>query len=213
MFVLNALSRKPVAFWAVVSVLLIAAGAAGARKIRRDGGTLRGVLARRRQRARERVGAAGMLHVEAPRGAGYVALATFPCVLLALVATPRSYTTKGVYLPALADARWQLWCIAIAVAGAVIGTDFWFGLGTCVRALARDGFSTAIVGVSIVMAAASPLLIIWQVESRPGWLAVLAAQFVWPFAGASLGTNVSERRKRRLSPPAPSSSLASSPAE
>jgi hypothetical protein len=34
------------------------------------------------------------------------------------------------------------------------------------------------------------LMIFWQVSSRPVWLAVMAAQFSWPFAGLLLGATV-----------------------
>ena len=108
-----------------------------------------------------------------------------------------------MYPPPVADARWQLWCIAVAVVGAVVALDYWFGLGTCVRALAADGFSTAAVGATIALAAISPLMVFWQVGSRPAWLAVMAAQLTWPLGGGVLGAAVSGRRKRRLSPPVP----------
>ena len=81
--------------------------------------------------------------------------------------------------------------------------DCWLGLGTSVRALATDACAASIAGVTIALAVTSPLMIFWPVESRPAWLAVLAAQFCWPFAGLMLGATVSGRRKRRLSPPAP----------
>jgi hypothetical protein len=187
---------------------IIAAVALGVRKVRRGGEPVRNVLLQRRQRARARLDSAGKLRAEAPLAAGYVALASFPAVLLALVAT-RSFGAKGVYLPPGADARWQLWCITVAMAGAVVALDYWLGLGTCVRALAADGFTAATVGVTTALAVTSPLMIFWQVGSRPAWLGVMAAQFSWPFAGLMLGAAVSGRRKRRLSPPVPRRSPAS----
>lgn len=141
----------------------------------------------------------GELRAEAPLAAGYASLASFPAVLLALVAT-RTLGAKGVYLPPAADARWQLWCIAIAVAGAAVALDCWLGLGTCARALGDGGFTAATLGVTTALAVTSPLMIFWQVGSRPAWLAVMTAQFSWPFAGVMLGAAVSWRRKRRLSP-------------
>ena len=77
------------------------------------------------------------------------------------------------------------------------------------RALAADGFTAATVAVTTALAVTSPLMIFWQVGSRPAWLAVMAAQFSWPFAGLILGAAVSGRRKRRLSPPVPRRSPAS----
>jgi hypothetical protein len=63
--------------------------------------------------------------------------------------------------------------------------------------------------VTTALAVTSPLMIFWQVGSRPAWLAVMAAQFSWPFAGVMLGAAVSGRRKRRLSPLLPRRSPAS----
>jgi hypothetical protein len=85
----------------------------------------------------------------------------------------------------------------------VIALDCWYGLGTCVGALGGDGVSAAIAGVTIALAVTSPLLAFGQVDSRPAWLSVFAAQFCWPFAGAMLGRTTSSRRKRRLCTPAP----------
>lgn len=176
--------------------------ALGVRKVRRGGELVRDVLRQRRQRDRARVDSAGKLRAEAPLAAGYVAVTSFPAVFLALVAT-RTLGAKGVYLPPAADARWQLWCIAIAAVGAVVALDCWLGLGTCARALGDGGFTAATVGVTIALAATSPLMIFWPVGSRPAWLAVMVAQFSWPFAGAMLGAAVSGRRKRLASPPVP----------
>ncbi len=195
------LSAHPVALLVLVPALIITAVVLGVRKVRRGGEPLRDVLHGRRQRGRARVDSADKLHVEAPLGAGWAALASFPAVLLALVAT-RSFGVRGVYLPPATDARWQLGCVAIAVAGAVVAVDYWFGLGTSVRALATDACAAAIAVVTIALAVTSPLMIVWLVESRPAWLVVLAAQLCWPFAGLMLGAAVSGRRKRRLSPPA-----------
>ncbi|HEY6787929.1 MAG TPA: ribosomal protein L7/L12 [Trebonia sp.] len=195
------LSAYRVALLAVVPAVIITAVALGVRKVRRSGEPVRDVVLRQRQRARARVDSADKLHAEAPRAAGIAALASFPAVILALVATPHG--ARGVYLPPAADARWQLWCIAIAVAGAVAALDYWLGLGTCVKALTTDSVTAATVAATAALAATSPLMVSWQVESRPAWLAVIAAQFSWPFAGMILGAAVSERRKRRLSPPAP----------
>jgi hypothetical protein len=116
-------------------------------------------------------------------------------VFLALVAAPRA---GGVSLPSAADARWQLWCIAIGVVICVIALGCWFGFGTSVRALASDGFTAAAVGFTIALAAVSPLMIFHHIESRAAWLGIAAAQFVWPFAGQFLCGTVSGRRKRRL---------------
>jgi hypothetical protein len=197
-----------VALLTLVPAVIIAAVALGVREARRGGEPVRDVLLQRRQRARARLDSAGKLQAEAPLAAGYAALASFPAVLLALAATG-SFGAKGVYLPPAADACWQLWCIAIAVAGAAVALDCWLGLGTCVRALAADGFTAATVAVTTALAVTSPLMIFWQVGSRPAWLAVMAAQFSWPFAGLMLGAAVSGRRKRRLSPPVPRRSPAS----
>ncbi len=197
-----------VALLVLVPALIIAAVVLGVRKVRRGGEPLRDVLFGRRQRARARVDSADKLHAEAPLGAGWAALASFPAVLLALVATG-SFGARGVYLPPATDARWQLWCVAIAVVAAVVAVDCWLGLGISVRALATDAWAAAIAGVTIALAVTSPLMILWPVESRPAWLGVLAAQFCWPFAGLMLGAAVSGRRKRRLAPPAPRRSPAS----
>lgn len=191
-----------IALLAFVPAVIIAAAALGVLKARRGGEPLRDVLLRRRQRDRARLDSAGRLHAEAPLAAGYAALASAPAVLLALVTTV-SFGTKGVHLPPAADARWQLWCIATAVTGAAVALDYWFGPGTCVRAIATDGFTAATVGVTTALAVTSPLMVFWQVGSRPAWLAVMAAQFSWPFAGTMLGAAVSSRRKRRLNPPVP----------
>ena len=195
------LSAHPVTILVLVPAAIIVAGVLGVRQFRRRGEPLRDVLRGRRQQGRARVDSADKLRVEAPLGAGWAALASLPAVLLALVAT-RSFGVRGVYLPPAADARWQLWCVAIAVAGAVVAVDYWFGLGTSARALATDAGAAAIAVVTIALAVTSPLMILWPVDSRPAWLAVLAAQLCWPFAGLMLGAAVSSRRKRRLSPPA-----------
>ena len=205
---INVLLGYRVALLTLVPALILTTVVLGVRKVRRGGEPVREVLRQRRQRARARLDSAGKFHAEAPLAAGYVALASFPAVFLALVAT-RSFGVKGVYLPPATDARWQLWCIAATVVGAVIALDCWFGLGTCARALATDGFTAPTVGVTTALAATSPLMIFWQVGSRPAWLAVMAAQFSWPFAGVMLGAAVSGRRKRRLSPLMPRRSPAS----
>ena len=180
------LSAHPVALLVLVPALIIAVVVVGVRKVRGSGVPLRDVLLQRRQRARARVDSADKLHAEAPLGAGWAALASFPAVLLALVATG-SFGVSGVYLPPTADARWQLWCVAIAAAGAVVVADCRFGLGTSVRALATDAGAAAIAVVTIALAVTSPLMLLWPVDSRPAWLAVLAAQFCWPFAGRLAG--------------------------
>jgi ribosomal protein L7/L12 len=140
MVLIRVLSTYPVAFLAVVPAEIIAAVALGVRKVRRGGEPALSVVRQRRQRARARLDSADKRHAQVPLAAGYAAFASFPAVFLALAATG-SFDAQGVYLPPAADARWQLWCIAIAVAGAVVALDFWFGLGTCVRALAADGFT------------------------------------------------------------------------
>lgn len=211
MVLINVLFAFRVALVTLVPAVIVGAVVLGVRQVRRGGEPVRDVLRQLRQlrqRARARLDSADKFHAEAPLGAGYVALASFPAVLLALVAT-RSFGVKGVYLPPATDARWQLWCIAAAVAGAVVVLDYWFGLGTCARALATDGFTAATFGVTTALAATSPLMIFSQVGSRPAWLAVMAAQLSWPFAGVMLGAAVSGRRKRRLSPPVPRRSPAS----
>jgi hypothetical protein len=208
MVLIHVLSAHRAALLALVPAVIIAAVALGVRKVRRGGEPVRNVLLQRRQRARARLNSAGKLRAEAPLAAGCAALASFPAVLLALVAT-RSFGAKVVYLPPATDARWQLWCIALAVAGAVVALDYWLGLGTCARALAADGFSAATVGVTAALAVTSPLMIFWQVGSRPAWLWVMAAQFSWPFAGGIAGAAVSGRRKRRLSSHVPPRSPAS----
>ena len=142
MVLINVLLGYRVALVTLVPAEIIGAVALGVRKVRRGGEPVRDVLRQRRQRARARLDSAGKFHAEAPLGAGYVALASFPAVLLALVAT-RSFGVKGVYLPPATDARWQLWCIAAAVVGTVVALDYWFGLGTCARALATDGLTAA----------------------------------------------------------------------
>ena len=67
-------------------------------------------------------------------------------------------------LPPAADAR--LWYIAAAALIAVVGLDCWYGLGTSVRALATDGFTSAIIAFTVALAAASPLMTFHHVESR-----------------------------------------------
>ena len=80
------LSAHPVVFLVLVPALIITTVVLGVRKVRRGGEPLRDVL-HGRQLARARVDSAGKLHAEAPLGAGWAALASFPAVLLALVAT------------------------------------------------------------------------------------------------------------------------------
>ena len=81
------LSAHPVVFLVLVPALIITTVVLGVRKVRRGGEPLRDVLHGRRQLARARVDSAGKLDAEAPLGAGWAALASFPAVLLALVAT------------------------------------------------------------------------------------------------------------------------------
>jgi hypothetical protein len=185
----------PALFLAVVTITAVLA----VRQIRRDGETVRAVLLRRRQRARERLGTAGMLRAKAPHAAGVMAFASFFAAILALVAAPMH--TNVVNLPPETDARWQLCCIAVVLVGAAAGLDYWYGLGTCVRALAADWFTAAAVGVTAALAAVPSLMIFWRVESRPAWLAVIAVQVCWALGGAILCATVSRRRMRRL--PAP----------
>jgi hypothetical protein len=152
--------------------------------------------------ARARVDSADKLYVRAPRAAGWAALVSSPAVILACVAT-RSFGATGIYLPPAADARVELWCIVVALPAAIVALDCWFGLGRSMRALATDFFTAAVVGATMALAAISPLMVLWRVESRPAWLWVLAAQFLWPFAGLFTAHAVSERRQRRLFPPPP----------
>jgi ribosomal protein L7/L12 len=180
-----------------VPAVIVVAVAVGVRRVRRGGEPVRVVVLRRRERARARLGSAAQLRAEAPAAAGIAAMASFFAVILALVATG-SPGARGVHLPPAADARWQLWGIAIAVAVAVAALDCWFGAGTCVRAVAGDGVTAAITGMSVGLAVLSPLMVLWQTGSRPAWLGVVAAQVVWPFAGGIAGVAVSGRRKRRL---------------
>jgi hypothetical protein len=171
-------------------------------KIRRSGEPASAVLLRNLREARARVDSPAKLRAETPLAVGAVAALGFPAVILGLVAT-QSFGAKGVHLPPVADARWALWCTGIAMAGTVICVDCLLGLGTCVRALARDAFSSALLAVTVTLAVLSPLMVFWRVESRPAWLAVIAAQFTWMFAGFLLGGIVSQRRKRPLYPPRP----------
>jgi hypothetical protein len=182
--------------------MIAVAVTAGVWKVRRNGEHVGAFLLRKLRRARERVDSPAKLRVEKPLAVSGAVMCSFPAVILALVAT-QSFGAKGVHLPPVADARWQLWYIGIAVAGTVVVLDCLLGLGTCVRALARDGFSSALLAVTVALAALSPSMVFWRVEWRPAWLAVMVAQFVWPFAGGFVGAIVSGRRKRRLSPPPP----------
>jgi hypothetical protein len=152
--------------------------------------------------ARARVDSADKLYVQAPRAAGWAALVSWPAVILAFAVT-RSFGATGIYLPAAADAHFELWCIVVALPAAIVALDCWFGLGASMRALASDFFTAAVVGATMALAAISPLMVLWQVESRPAWLWVLAAQFLWPFAGLFTAHAVSGRRQRRLFPPPP----------
>jgi large subunit ribosomal protein L7/L12 len=165
------------------------------RRVHRRGDTLRGILLRRRQAAQARVDSADKLHAQAPVGAAVFALASFPAAILALVAAPRA---GGLDLPPAADARLQLLCVAAVVLAAVIGVDCWYGFGISVRALATDRFTSAAVGFTVALAAASPLMIFYHVDSRAAWLAVAVTQWSWCFAGFFLCAVVSERRNRRL---------------
>lgn len=209
---LLALLERYVSLPLLVPAVIIVAVALGVRQLRRGGEPVRDVLRQRRQRARAGVDSVGKLRAKSPGAAGFAALASFPAVFLALVAT-QSPSATDILLPPAADARWQLWCVAAAALGAVIALDYWHGPGTCARAVAADGFTAAILGVTVALAAASPLMIFWQIGSRPAWLAVAAAQFSWPFAGLFLGAAVSGRRKRRLPPPAPPRAPADDPGE
>jgi hypothetical protein len=152
--------------------------------------------------ARARVDSADKLYVQAPRAAGWAALASWPAVILAFGAT-RSFGASGIYLPPAADARFELWCIVVALPAAIVALDCVFGLGASMRALATDFFTSTVVGATMALAAISPLMVLWQVESRPAWLWVQAAQFRWPFAGLLTTHAVAGRRQRRLLPPPP----------
>ena len=158
-------------------------------------------LPQARRRALARVDTLAKLHAEAPLAVGGVTLCSFPAVFLALVATP--FGARGVHLPPIADARWQLWGIGIALAVIVVALDCVLGLGTCARALARDGSSCTLLAATVALAVLSPSMVYWRVESRPAWLAVIAAQFVWPFIGFFLGGMATGSRRTRMSPPPP----------
>jgi hypothetical protein len=188
----------------LIPAVIIAAIAVAGQRVHRRGESVRDVVLQWRQLARDRVDSAAKLRAEAPLAAGLAASVSILAVSLTLATVP--FSGRGVYLPPAADARWQLWCIAIAAVGAVIAVDCWFGLGTCVRALATDGVTASFIAVTIALAATSPLMIFWQVGSRPAWLALIAAQFLWIFGGVFLGAAVCGRRRRRLSPsPSPRS--------
>lgn len=180
----------------------IVAAAAGVRKVHQSGETVSAVVAERRGLARARVDSPEKVHASAPVAAGFVALASWPAVILALVAT-RYFGAKGVYLPPEGDARIQFWSIAVAVLGAVVALDYWFGLGTTARTLTTDGFAGTTVGATLAMAALPSLMIFREVESRPAWIGLIVAQFCWSFAGVFLGGIVSKRRKKRLVPLVP----------
>jgi hypothetical protein len=205
MVLLLALSRHLGAMSALVlTVVTVVAVAPAVRMARRGGQPVRLVLLQPLQRLRgvkARLEPAGQLHARAPLAAGCAALASFPAVILALVAAPSH--APGVRLPSVTDARWQLCCIAIAVVAAVVVLDGWLGPGTCARAVATDGFSASVAGFTVTLAAMPSLLTFGQVGARPAWLWLIAAQFCWPFVGAFLGKGVSERRTRRLSPAGP----------
>ena len=179
---------------------LITALAAVVLRRRRGGEPLRLVLPRKLRSARESVDSPAKLRAETPLAVGAAAVLSFP--FIALAAT-QSFGANGVSLPPAADARAALWLIGIALAGAVVVLDCTLGLGTCMRALARDGFSSALLAVNVALAVLPALMIFWRVESRPAWLAVMAAQFVWMFAGFIVGGIVTGRRRTRLSPPPP----------
>jgi ribosomal protein L7/L12 len=178
-----------------VAAVAVAIAAVRVRRLRRRGETVRGILLRRRERARALVDSADKLRALAPVGAGLVTLASFPAVFLALAAAPMA---GGVSLPPAADARLQLWCIAAAVLIAAVGLDCWYGPGISARALSADGFIAAELGFTVALAATSPLMIFHHVESRGAWLWMVAVQFGWPFAGLIVCAVVSGRRKRRL---------------
>jgi ribosomal protein L7/L12 len=178
-----------------VAAVAVSIAALRVRRVHRRGESVRGVLLRRRQRARALVDAADKLRALAPLAAGIFTLCSFPAVFLALVAAP---STGGVSLPPAADARLQLCCIAAGVLIAIVGLDCWYGPGVSVRALSTDGFIVAEIGFTVALAATSPLMIFHHVESRGVWLWMVAVQFGWPFAGLIVCAVVSERRKRRL---------------
>ncbi|TVZ05702.1 ribosomal protein L7/L12 [Trebonia kvetii] len=184
----------------LVPALIAAAATAGVWRVRRDGEQVGAVLLRKLRRARERVDSPAKLRAETPLVVGGAAAFSFPAAILGLVAT-QSFGAKGIHLPPVADASWTLWFTGVAVAGTVIALDCLLGLGTCVRAVARDAFGSGLFAVTVALATLSPLMVFWRVESRPAWLAVTAAQFIWLFAGFLLGGIVSGRRKRQLSPP------------
>jgi hypothetical protein len=165
------------------------------RRVHRDGSTVGGVLLRRRRHARAMVDTPDKLHALAPIAAGLVTLASFPAVILALVAAPRA---GGVDLPPAADARLQLWGIAACVVVAAVGLGCWYGPGVAVRAVATDRLIATTLALTVALAAASPLMIFHHVESRAAWLAMAAAQFGWPFAGLIVCGVVSGRRRKRL---------------
>jgi hypothetical protein len=177
-----------------VAAVAVSIAAVEIRGVDRRGEAVRGVLLRRRQRARALVDSADKLRALAPLAAGIFTLCSFPAVFLALVASP---SAGGVSLPPAADARLQLWCIAAGVLIAIVGVDCWYGPGISVRALAADGFIVAEVGFTVALAATPPLMIFLHVESRGVWLWLVAVQFGWPFAGPIACAVVSERRKRR----------------
>jgi len=184
---------------AVLLILVAAAAAAavtlGVWRVHGGGDTVRGALRRRRQLARALVDTPGKLRARAPLAAGCLTLASFPAMFLALVAAPRA---GGVQLPPAADARLQLWCVAVGAVVAIVGLGCWYGAGSLVRALVTDGFTASAVVFTVALAAVSPLMVAHHVESRGAWQGVAAAQFSWPLAGMFVCGAVSGRRKRRL---------------
>lgn len=188
-------SVQPAALVVLVAAVAVAITALGVRRVHRGGSTVRGALLQRRMLARARVDTAEKLHARAPVGAGLFAVSSFPAAILALVAAPYA---GGLNLPPVADARVQLWCIAAVVSIAVVATDSWLGLGVSLRALATDGFTAAVVGWTIALAAIPALMIIWPVHARAVWLTVAVALLVWSFGSLFLCRAAFERRKRRL---------------
>lgn len=168
-------------------------------RLGRSGEPLRVALPQALARDRARVDTPDKLRVHAPVAAAVAAWFAFPAAFLSVTAAG-VFGAKGV-VPPPADAGWQLLTVALGAAAAVVVLGCWFGFGTCLRAVAFDGVPAVLITITLGLAITPPVLIFSQVESRPAWLAMLAAQLSWPIAALIVGGIVSGRRKRRLFPP------------
>ncbi|MHA6758878.1 hypothetical protein [Streptacidiphilus sp. PAMC 29251] len=163
--------------------------------IRRRGKGVREYAAASRELTRRRFATAEQLHGGAPLGAAAVALLSMPAMFL-------TAARADGQTPASWWAWLQLAAVPVVVAVGTLGIDYWIGRGTTRRTLAADGWSTASLAATAVLAGLPAVLVLRHAGSDLLWNLLAPAGFGWIVVGGFLGVIASGRRRKRLTRPA-----------